>query len=75
MVKLIANLNKSQVWLPAARGKGLEVTGTFTARNNQIFMEMTFFNKAMQAMTAFAIQFNKNRLVDLLIHMNYSITV
>lgn len=49
-----------QVWLPAARGKGLEISGTFTRRNAQIYMEMTFSNKAMQAMSAFAIQFNKN---------------
>ncbi|KAH7955778.1 hypothetical protein HPB52_003850 [Rhipicephalus sanguineus] len=50
----------SQIWLPAARGKGLEIAGTFTRRNGQIFMDMTFSNKAMQAMTGFAIQFNKN---------------
>ncbi|KAL1428616.1 hypothetical protein MTO96_002974 [Rhipicephalus appendiculatus] len=49
-----------QIWLPAARGKGLEIAGTFTRRNGQIFMDMTFSNKAMQAMTGFAIQFNKN---------------
>ncbi|XP_077533915.1 adaptor protein complex 1/2, beta subunit [Haemaphysalis longicornis] len=49
-----------QVWLPAARGKGLEISGTFSRRNGQIFMDMTFSNKAMQAMTGFAVQFNKN---------------
>lgn len=49
-----------QIWLPAARGKGLEIGGTFTVRNNQILMEMTIYNKAMQAMHGFAIQFNKN---------------
>lgn len=49
-----------QIWLPAARGKGLEISGTFTRKNGQILMEMTFFNKAMQAMAGFAIQFNKN---------------
>jgi AP-1 complex subunit beta-1 len=49
-----------QVWLPAVRGKGLEITGTFTRRNGHIFMEMTFSNKAMQAMGGFAVQFNKN---------------
>uniref|UniRef100_A0A6G5AE51 Clathrin adaptor alpha/beta/gamma-adaptin appendage Ig-like subdomain domain-containing protein n=1 Tax=Rhipicephalus microplus TaxID=6941 RepID=A0A6G5AE51_RHIMP len=51
-----------QIWLPAARGKGLEIAGTFTRRNGQIFMDMTFSNKAMQAMTGFAIQFNKTAL-------------
>nr|XP_029707559.1 AP-1 complex subunit beta-1-like isoform X4 [Aedes albopictus] len=47
-------------WLPADKGKGLEVQGTFSRRNGQIFMDMTFTNKAMQAMTGFAIQLNKN---------------
>ncbi|XP_054715206.1 AP-1 complex subunit beta-1-like [Uloborus diversus] len=49
-----------QIWLSAAQGKGLEITGTFTLKNSQICMEMTFYNKAMQAMHSFAIQFNKN---------------
>ena len=52
-----------QVWLPAAKGKGLEITGTFARRNGRIYMELTFMNKAMQAMAGFAIQFNKNRSV------------
>jgi AP-1 complex subunit beta-1 len=49
-----------QVWLPAMRGKGLELSGTFTRKAGGIVMEMTFANKAMSAMTGFAIQFNKN---------------
>lgn len=49
-----------QIWLTAARGKGLEISGTFTRRGGQFLMEMTFSNKAMQAMSSFAIQFNKN---------------
>lgn len=48
------------VWLPAEKGKGLEILGTFSRRNAQISMDMTFTNKAMQAMSAFAIQLNKN---------------
>lgn len=32
----------------------------FSARNGQIYMEMTFTNRAMQPMSDFAIQFNKN---------------
>lgn len=48
------------VWLPAEKGKGLEISGTFTRRNGQVSMDMTFTNKAMQAMSAFAIQLNKN---------------
>ena len=48
------------IWLPAVKGKGLEISGTFTRRNGQIYMDMTFTNKAMQPMSGFAIQFNKN---------------
>lgn len=48
------------MWLPAARGKGLEITGTFTRRNGQIQMEMTLTNRAMQPMLQFAVQLNKN---------------
>lgn len=43
--------------------KGLEVTGTFSRKNNQVVMEMTITNRAMQPMSGFAIQFNKNRCV------------
>ena len=42
---------------------GLEIWGTFSRQNGQPRMEMTFTNKAMQAMSGFAIQLNKNRLV------------
>lgn len=49
-----------EVWLTAPKGKGLEITGTFARKNKQINMELTFTNKAMQAMSGFAIQFNKN---------------
>lgn len=48
------------VWLPAEKGKGLEISGTFSRRNGQVSMEMTFTNKAMQAMSGFAVQLNKN---------------
>ena len=51
---------KKQMWLPAARGKGLEITGTFSRRNGQIQMEMTMTNRAMQPMMQFAVQLNKN---------------
>ena len=50
-----------EVWLPAARGKGLEISGTFSRKNKQVVMELTFTNRALQQMTGFAIQFNKNR--------------
>merc|ERR1711970_604003 len=49
-----------QVWLSAQKGKGLEILGTWSLRNNIINMEMTFANKAMQAMQGFGIQLNKN---------------
>jgi len=36
-----------EVWLPAAKGKGLEVQGTFSRKpGNQMFMELTFTNRA-----------------------------
>lgn len=47
-------------WLPAEKGKGLEIQGTFSRRNGQISMDMTITNKAMQAMSGFAVQLNKN---------------
>jgi len=49
-----------QVWLSAQKGKGLEISGSWSLKNNVINMEMTFSNKAMQAMTGFGIQLNKN---------------
>ncbi|XP_043967695.1 AP-1 complex subunit beta-1 isoform X6 [Gambusia affinis] len=48
------------VWLPAMKGKGLEISGTFARRAGVIQMEMTLTNKAMSIMTDFAIQFNRN---------------
>ena len=50
----------SQGWLPAAKGNGLEVFGSFARRNGQIYMDMTFANRSAQALGEFAIQFNKN---------------
>ncbi|XP_034951483.1 AP-1 complex subunit beta-1 isoform X1 [Chelonus insularis] len=47
-------------WLPAEKGKGFDIWGTFSRKNGQINMEMTFTNKAMQPMGGFAIQLNKN---------------
>ena len=49
-----------KVWLTPQKGKGLEISGTWSLRNNVITMEMTFSNKAMQAMQGFGIQLNKN---------------
>lgn len=53
-----------QVWLPAVKAKGLEISGTFSRRQGHMYMDMTFTNKALQHMTDFAIQFNKNRSVQ-----------
>lgn len=50
-----------QVWLPAVKAKGLEISGTFTRRQGHMYMDMSFTNKALQHMTDFAVQFNKNR--------------
>uniref|UniRef100_A0A8C5ER43 AP complex subunit beta n=1 Tax=Gouania willdenowi TaxID=441366 RepID=A0A8C5ER43_GOUWI len=49
-----------QVWVPAMKAKGLEISGTFARRAGVIQMEMTLSNKAMSVMTDFAIQFNRN---------------
>uniref|UniRef100_A0A8R1TYM3 AP complex subunit beta n=1 Tax=Onchocerca volvulus TaxID=6282 RepID=A0A8R1TYM3_ONCVO len=48
------------IWLEASKGKGTQIEGTFFRRGGQIFMDMTFTNRAMQPFTGFAIQFNKN---------------
>ncbi|XP_015221706.1 AP-1 complex subunit beta-1 isoform X1 [Lepisosteus oculatus] len=48
------------VWLPAMKAKGLEISGTFARRMGTIQMELSLTNKAMQVMTDFAIQFNRN---------------
>lgn len=48
------------IWLDPARGKGLEIKGTYGRRAGKIYMDMTFTNKALQGMGDFAIQFNKN---------------
>lgn len=47
-------------WLPAEKGKGLDIWGTFSRKNGQIHMDLTFTNRAMQPMAGFAIQLNKN---------------
>ena len=54
------HIANKKVWLTAQKGKGLEISGTWSLRNNVITMEMTFSNKAMQAMQGFGIQLNKN---------------
>lgn len=51
---------QKQNWLSAAKGKGLELNGTFTRRNGVINMDIDFINKSLQPMNTFAIQLNKN---------------
>jgi len=51
---------EKSLWLPAARGKGLEVWGSFARRNGVIYMELRLQNKALQPMSGFAVQLNKN---------------
>lgn len=36
------------LWLPAEKGKGMEIMGTFSRRAGQISMDLSFTNKAMQ---------------------------
>lgn len=54
-------LSSLQVWLPAMKAKGLEISGTFTRQVGSISMDLQLTNKALQVMTDFAIQFNRNR--------------
>ncbi|OCT98136.1 hypothetical protein XELAEV_18010365mg [Xenopus laevis] len=48
------------VWLHAMKGKGLEISGTFARRSGAVFMDLVFTNRALQVMSDFAIQFNRN---------------
>ncbi|KAG8455656.1 hypothetical protein GDO86_001735 [Hymenochirus boettgeri] len=48
------------VWLHAMKGKGLEINGTFARRSGAVFMDLLFTNRALQVMSDFAIQFNRN---------------
>lgn len=51
----------TQVWLPAMKAKGLEISGTFSRQVGSISMDLVLTNKALQVMSDFAIQFNRNR--------------
>ncbi|XP_059683864.1 AP-1 complex subunit beta-1 isoform X7 [Gavia stellata] len=48
------------VWLPAMKAKGLEISGTFSRQLGSISMDLVLTNKALQVMSDFAIQFNRN---------------
>uniref|UniRef100_A0A0N5AY96 AP complex subunit beta n=1 Tax=Syphacia muris TaxID=451379 RepID=A0A0N5AY96_9BILA len=58
--QLPTSLQSGYVWLDASRGKGTQIEGTFARRGGKIYLDMLFSNKAMQALSGFAIQFNKN---------------
>lgn len=47
-------------FLDSSKAKGLDLKGSFQRRNNQIFLDLIVTNRAMQTMSGFAIQFNKN---------------
>ncbi|CAO4370303.1 unnamed protein product [Caenorhabditis nigoni] len=49
-----------EMWLDASKAMGMQVEGTFVRRNGRISMEITITNRAMQAISEFALQFNKN---------------
>lgn len=53
-------MKNKEVWLDAQQGKGLEIRGTFSRRQGDIYMEMTFTNKGQQPLGDFAMMFNKN---------------
>ena len=48
------------LWLPASKGKGIEILGTFSRRAGQMYMDLTFINRNAEPVGDFAIQFNKN---------------
>uniref|UniRef100_A0A1I8GR23 AP complex subunit beta n=1 Tax=Macrostomum lignano TaxID=282301 RepID=A0A1I8GR23_9PLAT len=49
-----------ETWLPAQKGKGLQIEGRFLRRGPQLSMELRLRNNAMQQLNGFAVQFNKN---------------
>ncbi|XP_009894117.1 PREDICTED: AP-1 complex subunit beta-1, partial [Charadrius vociferus] len=59
-VDLLGGGLDSLVWLPAMKAKGLEISGTFSRQVGSISMDLVLTNKALQVMSDFAIQFNRN---------------
>lgn len=51
-------------WLPAEKGKGLEIVGMFSRRSGQMSMDLTLTNKAMQVI-------NKSNCVDLVMFRSF----
>ncbi|CAI4231072.1 unnamed protein product [Auanema sp. JU1783] len=49
-----------ELWLEAPKSKGLHVEGTWYRKAGKVVMDMSISNKAMQPLSGFAVQFNKN---------------
>lgn len=56
----VACVAPKQLYLSASTAKGLEIQGTFARRRGNAYLDLTIANKALQPMTDFAVQFNKN---------------
>ena len=56
----VACVAPKQLYLNASAAKGLEIQGTFARRRGNAYLDLTVANKALQPMTDFAVQFNKN---------------
>lgn len=51
---------RKPVLLPAERGKGLQISGGFIRRGNDIFFDLNFHNQSPTTIAQFAVQFNHN---------------
>ena len=56
--------------LNATSGKGMEMSVSLNRRSGQIYMDLTFTNKAMAGISGIAIQLNKNRYVSIVVGTN-----
>jgi len=48
------------VLLDAAKGQGMEISGSLARKNGQVMYDLTFTNKGQMPLSGFMIQFNKN---------------
>ncbi|KAL7749680.1 hypothetical protein RI367_004908 [Sorochytrium milnesiophthora] len=48
------------VWLTPQTGRGLEIVGTYSRRNGQVYMDMTMANRSLTVLDNFAFAINKN---------------
>jgi len=49
-----------EIALKAQEGKGMQISYSFSRKDNKPFLDMTFSNQSSAPLSAFAIQFNKN---------------